>query len=234
MTSYAQVSKSELKQLQRESTLKIITFEIFGVNTHEDATQLKTKVESLKDVRDCEVDYQNNLCRIIAGFGVQKSDVLGITGRSAVKTSNYSEEVRWQTNRNSKNKIQYTDEKARAAELNYRPEEEEKLNREIEMKRKVERAIAEKEKQQTISTSSENDLPLGYPRYLDSGNQVEDERNYAKAKEEWIKTNPDKYRQIFARDENSVTEISNAEFKKMSADKQQVIKSNPSKYKIIK
>ena len=55
--------------------------------------------------------------------------------------------------------------------------------------------IAEKEKQQAIGTSSENDLPEGYPQYIDSGNKVEDDTKYAKAKEEWINKNPDRYRE---------------------------------------
>ncbi|MBL4656605.1 MAG: hypothetical protein JKX73_01295 [Flavobacteriales bacterium] len=234
VSSYAQMSGSELKKLQKEASFKIITIEIQGVKSDDRALKLKSDLESIQDVHDCEVDYQNNLCKLIAGFGVQKSDVLGITGRSQVKTANYSEEVRWQTNQNSKNRIQHIDEKARAEELNYRPEEEEKLQREIEITRKLEGEIAEKEKQEARGTQYENDLPEGYPRYLDSGNQVEDERKYSETKEEWIENNPEKYRQISAKDKNSVTKVTNAEFKKMSAEKQQVIKSNPTKYKVIK
>ena len=235
LTSVAQVSKSELNQLQKEINFKIIKFTVFGVNSDEEAIRFKSDLERLAGVRDCEVDYQNHQCVIIAGFAVQKSEVLSLTGRAGVKVSDYSEEIRWRTNQNSYNKIQYTDEKARAKELKATsPEEDEKMQGQIEMRRKTESAIAEKEKQQAIRTPSEYDLPENYPKYHDSGNQVEDDRKYAKAKSEWIHENPDIYRQIFTNKENNITEISHQEFKKMSGEKQRKIKSNPSKYIIIK
>ena len=236
--SLGQISKSELKHLQNETNFKVITLAIFGINNDTEAIKLKNSIEALSEVHNCEVDYKDNQCTIIAGFTIQKEDILGITGPAGIKTSNYSEDIRWQNNHLSKNKITLTNEMEQAKEVTTTPEEEEKVKEKIriekEERRKLEIELNAKLAQERVTTAApENNLPKGYPKNINTGNQIEDDNNYAIAKEEWIRNNPEKYRRLSVNPESQVTEIPMADFRKMSAEKQKHIKGNPSKFKII-
>jgi len=230
----AQISKSELKQLEKESNYKIISLSVFGINNAQEATFLENKLERLIEIQDCEIDFQNNKCKIIAGFTIQKSEVLSIIGKEGIKSSEYSEEIMWKNTKHSKNQILYADEKTQADKVYNDPDEKEKLNKEMRRRRALEEERIEKEKQEETKSQYLNNLPQDYPRFESTGNQVEDNKKYTEAKQEWIKNNPEKYRQISKKNEQSITEIPYKDFQKMSVEKQDHIKNNPTRYKIIK
>jgi hypothetical protein len=41
-----------------------------------------------------------------------------------------------------------------------------------------------------------NNVPEDFPRYIDTGNPKIDETNYHNAKQEWIRSNPDRFEKI--------------------------------------
>lgn len=42
-------------------------------------------------------------------------------------------------------------------------------------------------------------LPPDFPVFVDTGNPETDQQNYRRAKEDWIKANPERYQQMFRR-----------------------------------
>jgi len=81
--------------------------------------------------------------------------------------------------------------------------------------------------------TSVSPMPPDFPKYNNTGNPTEDQMRYKTAKEEWIRNNPAKYKQISAGDTTKQSIIPAEEYNKMSDEKKQVINNNPGKY-IIK
>ncbi|MFH1321908.1 MAG: hypothetical protein ABII90_14810 [Bacteroidota bacterium] len=97
---------------------------------------------------------------------------------------------------------------------------------------KMQKAELMKEKREQNINNNTQILPPGFPRYVDTGSPEDDQNKYAKAKEQWIHDNPEKYKELF--NDNKVKTIPYKEFIKMPEEKQNQIKSNPDKYKIVK
>ncbi|PCH89461.1 MAG: hypothetical protein COB88_01250 [Flavobacteriales bacterium] len=232
LVNLAQVSKSALKKLQKEESFKIVTLAVYGVASANEATLLETRLEALTEVSNCEVDYLNNKCTVIAGFTVRKEDILGITGRSGIKTSDYTEEIRWQSTPPAKRNIQYATELEKADQVNDVGSRQKKTELELERRKTVEIEEIERAELRKIEDHISHGLPHDYPKYEDTGDRSEDKRKYTEAKGEWIRNNPEKYKALFSKDGDGVTVIPLSDFDRMSGKKQQYIKDNPSKFKI--
>ena len=76
---------SKIKKLEKEMSFKIITFSVSGINTPDDASQLKNLLESKNGILSCETDINNKTCTLIASFAIQRKDVVGITGPAGIK-----------------------------------------------------------------------------------------------------------------------------------------------------
>ncbi|MFH1321818.1 MAG: hypothetical protein ABII90_14355 [Bacteroidota bacterium] len=223
-----QANNSEINELEKEINFKIIKFSVYGINSMEDAAHLKKIIESKDGIQSCETDINKEICTIIARFSIQKKDIVDITGPAGIKTSNYTEEIYIKHNPPTKNTM--TEEQK--AQLLYKRQQNTYGNRNNDVKTYEMNQVKEIKKQAIIENSG--DLPADFPRYVDTGNPEDDQKKYAKAKEQWIHDNPWRYNELFNKNKSKIKIIHYKEFINMPAEKQNEIKNNPDKFKIVK
>ncbi len=80
---------------------------------------------------------------------------------------------------------------------------------------------------------SNNTLPPSFPKYVDTGNAKEDQKQYYEAKQNWIIDNPELYKSISSGNRKK-QRISKTEFDKMSKEKQKAVRKSSNKYVIEK
>ena len=200
-------------------SFKIIRFSVYGVNTPTDALDLKSSMESKQGIISCQTDIANNQCTIIAGFEIQKKDIVDITSSAGIKVSNYSQEIHLQKRQNT-TQTQMSDElkQKRMLETYGKPQPEDT------------KSI---KKEKSVIVKNKQEMPASFPQYIDTGHPEIDRQNYSQAKQQWINNNPDKYNELFNKNKDQPEQIPDAEFQKMPVEKQQLILNNTDKYEII-
>ena len=88
-------------------------------------------------------------------------------------------------------------------------------------------------KEKSVIVENKQEMPAGFPNYIDTGYPETDRQNYSQAKQQWINNNPDKYNELFNKNKNLPDQIPDTEFQKMPVERQQHILNNPDKYQII-
>jgi len=233
LSAFAQQSKSDLQSdvtksksdLQSDVTnnntsYKIIRFSVYGINTPTDAQNLKSSMESKQGIISCETDIDNGICTVFAGFGIQRKDIVDITGQAGIKTSNYSEEIHLQKRQNA-TRTQMSDEL--------------KQKRMLETYGKLQPVDTKTiKKEKSVIVENKQEMPAGFPKYIDTGHPETDRQNYSQAKQLWINNNPDKYNELFNKNKDQPEQIPGTEFQKMPVERQQHILNNPDKYQVIK
>lgn len=82
------------------------------------------------------------------------------------------------------------------------------------------------------TVTNQNNLPAGFPVYVNTGNPEKDQADYTAAKEKWISENPDHYKKMNSKPATVKRIVSKEEFDKMPEDKKQAILSRPEQYEV--